>query len=57
MGWCQVKMELVGVRSAHNSKQDKMDLANWEFLQKTIQDHVRRYYPELKIKVSSPEEG
>jgi len=50
MGWYERKIILTGVRSAHNSINDDLDIVKWEYLAKRIQEMIDRpEYESLKI--------
>lgn len=53
MGWHQVKMEVVGRVSSHNSDQDRADQHDWvEFCHRVTQ--IAREYPDLDLDVYGP---
>ena len=57
MGWHEKRITLVGVRSAHNSLQDRLDQAKWEYLADQIQrllDRNREDFESLRIEMTGP---
>ena len=46
MGWTQVRIEIVGRRSSHNSPEDEFDRAKWAYLGEKIKELVKQ--PEFK---------
>ena len=58
MGFYAMQITIKGVRSAHNSLQDKLDIVRWEYLAKTIREIVTGTdYSPLDIDVEGPTEG
>lgn len=58
MGYYQVGITVTGVRSAHNSLQDRLDQTTWQYLADRIRQLVESI-PEaerLRIEVRGPEE-
>lgn len=52
MGWTQVKMEIVGHVSSHNSDQDRKDEADWrEFVERVEMIAREHRYEALNLDV------
>jgi len=55
VGLYEVKIVIRGTRSAHNSLQDKLDTAKWEYIAEEIKRLLERDdYESLNITVEGP---